>query len=97
MLVAAGFMPASKYRQKNFLMVYERGRKARGYEPGSTYHAFFATALHSLSRHRHLLQRSGILRSALTFFETIGNNRSRFGNDCSRFAIPTATLDILTC
>jgi hypothetical protein len=32
MLVAAGFTPAFKYRQKNFLMVLERGRKARGYE-----------------------------------------------------------------
>jgi hypothetical protein len=31
MLVAAGFMPAFKYRQKNFLMVLERGHKARGY------------------------------------------------------------------
>jgi hypothetical protein len=32
MLVAAGFMPAFKYLQKNSLMVLERGRKARGYE-----------------------------------------------------------------
>jgi hypothetical protein len=32
MLVAAGFMPAFKYRQKNSLMVLKRGRKARGYE-----------------------------------------------------------------
>ena len=27
----AGFMPAFKYRQKNSLIVIERGRKARGY------------------------------------------------------------------
>ena len=32
MLVAAGFMPAFKYRQRNSLMMLERGRKARGYE-----------------------------------------------------------------
>src|SRR2546426_10537664 len=32
MPVAAGFMPAFKYRQKNSLMVLERGHKARGYE-----------------------------------------------------------------
>jgi hypothetical protein len=32
MLVAVGFMPAFKYRQKNSLMVIERGHKARGYE-----------------------------------------------------------------
>jgi len=32
MHVAAGFMPAFKYLQKNSLIVFERGRKARGYE-----------------------------------------------------------------
>jgi hypothetical protein len=32
MLVAAGFMPAFNYRQKNSLMVLGRGHKARGYE-----------------------------------------------------------------
>src|SRR5882672_6200660 len=31
MHVAAGFMPAFKYRQKNSLIVFERGHKARGY------------------------------------------------------------------
>ena len=29
--VGAGFTPAFKYRQKNLLMVFERGRKARAY------------------------------------------------------------------
>ena len=32
MHVAVGFMPASKYLQKNFLIVFERGHKAHGYE-----------------------------------------------------------------
>src|SRR6266446_2374344 len=32
MHVAVGFMPAFKYRQKNSLIVLERGHKARGYE-----------------------------------------------------------------
>jgi len=31
MHVAVGFMPAFKYRQKNFLIVLERGHKAHGY------------------------------------------------------------------
>ena len=31
MHVAAGFMPAFKYRQKNSLIVFERGHKAHGY------------------------------------------------------------------
>jgi hypothetical protein len=31
MHVAVGFMPASKYRQKNSLMVFEGGHEARGY------------------------------------------------------------------
>ncbi len=31
MHVAVGFMPAFKYRQKNSLIVLERGRKAHGY------------------------------------------------------------------
>jgi hypothetical protein len=31
MHVAAGFTPAFKYLQKNSLIVFERGRKARGY------------------------------------------------------------------
>jgi len=30
-LVAVGFMPAFKYRQKNSLIVFERGHKAHGY------------------------------------------------------------------
>ena len=29
--VAVGFMPAFKYRQKNSLIVFERGHKAHGY------------------------------------------------------------------
>jgi len=32
MHVAVGFMPAFKYLQKNFLIVFEHGHKARGYE-----------------------------------------------------------------
>jgi len=32
MHVAVGFMPASKYLQKNFSIVFERGHKAHGYE-----------------------------------------------------------------
>jgi hypothetical protein len=32
-LVAAGFMPAFKFRQENSLFDLERGHKARGYEP----------------------------------------------------------------
>jgi hypothetical protein len=32
MHVAAGFTPASKYLQKNSLIVFERGHKAHGYE-----------------------------------------------------------------
>ena len=31
MHVAVGFMPAFKYRQKNSLIVLERGHKAHGY------------------------------------------------------------------
>src|SRR6267142_4188067 len=31
MHVAVGFMPAFKYRQKNSLIVFERGHKAHGY------------------------------------------------------------------
>jgi hypothetical protein len=31
MSVAAGFTPAFKFKQKNFLAVLERGHKARGY------------------------------------------------------------------
>jgi len=31
MHVAVGFMPAFKYRQKNFLIVLEREHKAHGY------------------------------------------------------------------
>jgi hypothetical protein len=39
--------------------------------------AFFATALHSLSRHQHLLQRSGILRNAAAFFAAVRHSLSR--------------------
>jgi hypothetical protein len=38
--VAAGFMPAFKYRQKNDLVVPERGHKARGYGACSFNHIF---------------------------------------------------------
>jgi len=37
-LVGAGFMPAFQYRQKNSLIVLERGHKARAY--GRTPSAF---------------------------------------------------------
>ena len=37
MHVAVGFMPAFKYRQKNFLIVLERGHKAHGYVLNPTF------------------------------------------------------------
>ena len=82
MHVAVGFMPAFKYRQKNFLIVLERGHKAHGYvSAGERPRKFQQAARHSrrgFSVTGDLLIWTGLRSIRAWFFKTVADRPDSF-------------------